>query len=157
MNKLRGRGTGSCMSSLFGSSWMVLSALASFEQSSRFPSLNIIEAWLVFFGIPRSWISITLPKILGSHIPYNHQPTGVLNTAHLEICLELQARYWEPNNVWKLLTSTNHLFKYQTSDQIGLPENMELIGWSSFLLLKLPFWVWPMLETEPKCKWSNNN
>ena len=38
---------------------------------------------LRFIGIPNYWM-IIIPNILHSIIPYYHQPTGVLNTAHMD-------------------------------------------------------------------------
>ena len=49
-------------------------------------------------GIPRSWMTV-IPNILATIIPYNHKPTGVLNTA----------RSWTPPNLFPLLTIIDHI------------------------------------------------
>ena len=51
------------------------------EQCSKSLS-HSIESWLVYRDSP-NWI-LTIPNILGSIIPHNHQPTGVLHTAQME-------------------------------------------------------------------------
>ena len=54
---------------------------ASLTQQKEQPSsvqipLSFHYGW--FVGIPRSWV-IIIPNILGSIVPYDHQPTRVLN------------------------------------------------------------------------------
>ena len=48
------------------------------ESSTAVFKIPLYSAWL---GFP--YWTIRIPKILGSIIPYNHQATGVSNTAHL--------------------------------------------------------------------------
>ena len=51
-----------------------------YEQCDVHPSIILWNTgW--FIGIPRSWIMI-IPNLLDSTIPYHHQPTRVLTTAH---------------------------------------------------------------------------
>ena len=67
------------------------------EQSkSLYQSIVLVGLW----GFPYYWI-ITIANILGSIIPYNHQPTGLLNTAQLKVPMsQASASSTHPTSLW---------------------------------------------------------
>ena len=65
----------SCNMYPFSDTWAVFKIPLSFHDTG----------WST--GIPLLYWIIIIPNVLGSIIPYKHQPTGVLNTAHMSLPL----------------------------------------------------------------------
>ena len=70
--------------------------------------LSFHYAGWFFEGFP-NWISMLIPNILGSNIlgsiiPYNHKPTGVSNTAQVDMAMGQNPGTYcsEHQNIWRM-------------------------------------------------------